>query len=599
MHLLFGYFAGSIYDEALSIPAPLLWYRLLVILGSVSLVAGVQWWATRESDRPQGPITWLLLANVGASLAIALQAPSLGFWLDRADIARELGASVESEHFVFHYDPSALNASQIERMIDDHEYRYAELQAFFGEDPVQDAGRRLRSFIYPNRETQQRLFGSRNTFVARPWSYEMHIRWSRSGSTAVAHELAHLFTTPFGGGPLSMATDNGLLVHLGLVEGIALAADWPPSELTPHEAAAAMRALDIAPDLRILFEPSGFWSQPSGKAYTLMGSFVRWLVDTGASIFKKVYGYGDWQGTCKPPSLVTEWETFVDAYEIDQSRLELARFKYARNTIFKKVCARSIAELKRQADNAQRRGDYEQALSLQREILGFQKGTPEPGLEIARLLVDLERWDEAGQMVDELLARTGQRAHNPRTRAVVEEQRADILWRSDQADAAAEGHRRCLGWGLSDAERRSLTLKLFGTTTDDNDTRTFVFDYLFESDTRSQYLWTARSWAASTPDDPLVRYLLGYQLAAAKMPTAALEYLSGPPGTLSTPELDDQRQILLARALARIERFDDAQSVWERLLDARSSRTWLQAVEGVDRMRFARGEPLPTQQAAP
>ena len=283
MHLLFGYFAGSIYDEALSIPAPLLWYRLLVILGSVSLVAGVQWWATRESDRPQGPITWLLLANVGASLAIALQAPSLGFWLDRADIARELGASVESEHFVFHYDPSALSASQIERMIDDHEYRYAELQAFFGEDPVQDAGRRLRSFIYPNRETQQRLFGSRNTFVARPWSYEMHIRWSRSGSTAVAHELAHLFTTPFGGGPLSMATDNGLLVHLGLVEGIALAADWPPSELTPHEAAAAMRALDIAPDLRILFEPSGFWSQPSGKAYTLMGSFVRWLVDTGAS----------------------------------------------------------------------------------------------------------------------------------------------------------------------------------------------------------------------------------------------------------------------------------------------------------------------------
>ena len=200
-----------------------------------------------------------------------------------------------------------------------------------------------------------------------------------------------------------------------------------------------------------------------------------------------MYGYGDWQGTYgqSTDALVTEWETFVDAYEIDQSRLELARFKYARNTIFKKVCARSIAELKRQADNAQRRGDYEQALSLQREILGFQKGTPEPGLEIARLLVDLERWDEAGQLVDELLARTGQRALKPRTRAVVEELRADILWRSDQADAAAEGYRRCLGWGLSDAERRSLTLKLFGTTTDDNDTRTFVFDYLFESDTRS------------------------------------------------------------------------------------------------------------------
>ncbi len=602
MHLLFGYFAGSIYDEALSVPEPLLWYRLLVVLSSIAMVLAVQWAAKRRTGQPTATALWAVCATTTVAAVIGWNAESLGFWLDREAIAEELGASVESEHFLFFYDPSALNARQIAQMIDDHEYRYAELQAFFDEDPVQNAGRRLRSFIYPSRDTQQRLFGSRNTFVARPWSYEMHIRWSKPGSTAVAHELAHLFTTPFGGGPLSLATEDGTFVHLGLVEGIALAADWPPSELTPHEAASAMRALDIAPDLRILFEPSGFWSQPSGKAYTLMGSFVRWLVDTrGIEAFKKVYAYGDWEGTYQQSTdaLVAEWEAFVDQYQIDQSRLELARFKYSRNTIFKKVCARSIAELKRRADNAKRRGDYTQALALQQEILGFQQGTPEPGLEIARLLVDLEQWEEAQQLVDELRNRTGRRALKPRTRAVVEQLRADILWQADQQDAAAEGYRRCLGWGLSDAERRTLTLKLFGTTTDDTDTRTFVFDYIFASDTRSQYLWTARNWAAHTPDDPLVRYLLGYQLTAARMPGEAIDYLAGPPGTLSTTELDEQRQILLARALSRTGQFDDARSVWEHLLNAHSSRTRLLAAEGVDRVRFAQGESLPTHTVAP
>ncbi len=602
VHTLFGYFAGSIYDEALSIPRPLLWYRLLVVLGSVTgvllLEAAERW----KQGRSRRETLWALAAFGGASLFIAGQAESIGFWLEREDIAEELGASVESEHFVLHYDPAALSAEEIDAMVADHEYRYAELMVFFDENPIRDAGRPLHSFVYPGREAQQRLFGSRNTFVARPWTYEMHIRWSKPGDTAVAHELAHLFTAPFGGGPLSLATDGGLFVHLGLVEGIALAADWPPSELTPHEAAAAMRTLEIAPDLRMLFEPSGFWSQPSGKAYTLMGSFVRWLVDTrGIDKFKEVYAYGDWEGVygTTTDALVSDWETFVDTYNIDDSRLELARFKYSRNTIFKKVCARSIAELRRQSNNAERRGDHERALELQREILSFQKGTPEPGLEIARLLVELERWDEATAAADELLAREGPRALKPKTRAEVEELRADILWRAGRRADAAKGYENCLGWGLSDSERRTLGLKLRGTTTDDDVEGAFVFQYLFETTGRTSLLWTALQWQAAAPEDPLVRYLIGFQLSAAKLQAAAIPYLEGPPGTLASRELDEQRQILWARALQDAQRFDEALAVWIRLFNAHSSRVRLLAVEGADRVRYEMGQPLASHPRAP
>ena len=285
--------------------------------------------------------------------------------------------------------------------------------------------------------------------------------------------------------------------------------------------------------------------------------------------------------------------------EFFNSLLELARFKYSRHTIFKKVCARSIAELRRQANNAERRGDFEQALVLQREILGFQRGSPEPGLEIARLLVNLEQWEEAKAVVDELLARSGTHSLKPRTRAKVEELRADILWRSNQPSAAADGYQRCLGLGLNDSDRRALTLKLVGTTSEDPVEQSFIFQYLFEANTRSQYLWTAQQWAGHAPNDPLVRYLIGFQLSAARMPDQAIHHLTGPPGYLSHTELDEQRQILLARAFADIERFDAALEVWGRLVDATSSRTRLLAVEGIDRVHFARGQALQVQPPAP
>lgn len=603
VHSLFGYFAGSIYDEALSIPRALLWYRLMLVLLAFGAVFA---WELRHrikaGARPITGAVWGTVLLLGAAGAIAAQADRFGFWLDRADIAERLGAEVSSEHFVVHYDPSAFDARQIAAMVDDHEYRYAELAAFFGEDPIQDAGRPLHSYVYPDRPTQHLLFGSRNTFVARPWTYEMHIRWDSTGDTAVAHELAHLFTAPFGGGPLSLATDGGVWVHLGLVEGIALAADWPPGELTPHEAAAAMRALDIAPNLRSLFEPSGFWSQPSGKAYTLMGSFVRWLVDTrGIDDFKRVYAHGDWQGVYgqSPDALVTEWEAFVDRLTIDPSRLEMARFRYSKRTIFKKVCARTIAELRRQARNAKGRGDFEGALDLQEQILGFQKGTPEPGLEIAHLLIRLQRYDDATALLDSLLAREGKRSLKPKVRAEVEEMRADILWRADRRAEAAEAYEGCLGWGLSDGERRRLALKLLGTTTDDATTSELAFQYLFESSGRPRQLWSAWSWLQHTPDDPMARYLMGFQLFQAGLADQAIPHLSGPPGTLAHVDLDEQRQLMLARALARVGRTDEAMAVWVRLFNATSSRVRLLAIEGADRLRFAQGQPLLRADQAP
>ncbi|HCH66191.1 MAG TPA: hypothetical protein DFR83_25535, partial [Deltaproteobacteria bacterium] len=70
MHLLFGYFAGSIYDEALSVPEPLLWYRLLVVLSSIAMVLAVQWAAKRRTGQPTATALWAVCATTTVAAVI-------------------------------------------------------------------------------------------------------------------------------------------------------------------------------------------------------------------------------------------------------------------------------------------------------------------------------------------------------------------------------------------------------------------------------------------------------------------------------------------------------------------------------------------------
>jgi hypothetical protein len=216
-HWLFGWFAGSIYDEALSVPRALLFYRAMQLLELGAALLGLELVWRGRRGLPRGAALQLLLALLIVIGAGHWAKQRAGVGVDRAFIARRLGSSAESAHFRVHYDAGAVGPVQLQALLADHEFRYAELGAYLQSDPVAAHGDKLTVFIYPNNRVQQQLFGSRRTFVARPWTYEMHIRWDRVGDTVVAHELAHLFSAPFGGGPLRLATRGGLIPDIGLV----------------------------------------------------------------------------------------------------------------------------------------------------------------------------------------------------------------------------------------------------------------------------------------------------------------------------------------------------------------------------------------------
>jgi len=331
----------------------------------------------------------------------------LGYALDREDIQRALGGRYETEHFIIYFPASSAYTQRIERIAEDHEFRYAQLKAWFGHAPEG----KLVSYIYPDRERKGALQGARRTLVAKLWLGEMHILYRDYGDTIMKHELAHLFTPRFGSGPLKLSTKWGLFPNMGLVEGIATAAQWDANAFSPHGWSAAIHALGKAPDMKTILSAGGFWSKHNRTVYTLMGSFCRWLIDTyGMPKFEKAYAYGEFEEVYEQPieTLVADWQAYLKTeVRLEDSDVELARFYFDRPSIFGKVCARSLAERRRQVTLLGKTGRYGEAADIMSSVVADDPTSPDYRHEWLRYLIAAGRLDDARQRAGELLAQEG------------------------------------------------------------------------------------------------------------------------------------------------------------------------------------------------
>ncbi len=595
-----GWFAGSLYDEAIQLPRGLLWARVGVLLGSAALVLGLELAWRRRGERALGGLPLALAVVLAGLLTLHHQRAALNIQHDQASVKEALGGLIETEHFRIHYDPGSLDERARELIALDHEFRYAEMVSFFDEDPVQWRGRPIDSFVYGNRKQQQRLLGSRQTLVARPWTHQMHIRWSEIGDTALAHELAHLFTAPFGRGPLQLPMRWGLIPDMALIEGVASAADAPPDELSVHQASRAMRELGLAPDLRQLFDPAGFWNQPGARAYTTASSFVQWLIARhGIATFKQAYRDADLEAAYgrSLDELVGEWEGWVDQVELSDGERALAGHRYRRGSIFQRACARTMGELARLAGQAEARGALDRAIALRERMRDLEPGSPEHRLELARLKA--KAGDTAGAM--EIAARMAEREElGPVRQATARELVGDLRWGAGEVLEANREYERCLSLPLDEGRTRRLLVKHKGTQGDEEGAeraRRYLLDEGLNSAAR---LWRALSWAELDPSDPVPRYLVGRTLhqngehgaarpwlERAGQKQAGLEQAGLEAQVLLEPSLEDERRLLEANAALRAGAPGEAEGLYARLMDeTASSRVRALAAEGVDRARF-------------
>ncbi len=582
--LFLGYFSGSIYDEALSIPHGLVYYRLWSLAFAGALIAAVEvryryqnWLGLR------GPLIATVILVVLSVLGWANR-QHFGVDHDRTTIAERLGGRLETEHFEIYFPATREWYKQAQLLADDHEFRYAQMAEYFGTDPVKEKNRKIRSFVYQDREQKGALMGGRRTLVAKLWLGEMHIQWREFGDHLLAHELAHIFTEPFGAGPLRLSSRFGIAVNMGLVEGIATAADWPASDLNVHMAAAALRRLEVAPDIRRMLGATGFWTQSSSRAYTLMGSFIAFLVNTrGIESFKKAYPNGDFEGAYSQSidSLVAEWEVFVDAIPLTELEMARAKFQYDRPSIFEKICARTVAELRRQADEHGRLGEREAGVAAWQTILGFDPENTRYRLEFAGFLISVDLLEQAEAQLNQVLAGES----SAMEKALALEMLGDVMWRRDDTQNAHASYRTCMETGISSDRLRMLQVKSLALERPPTVVK-IAFDYLLDGD-NDLGAYGPSKWVAASADDPLGHYLLGRRLHSARRYDDAIIELSLSLPTLPVGVLLDEARYLLTTAYYFVGDLDVAEQTLEPLKGAPEPYATL-AVEWSRRIAWAR-----------
>jgi len=432
---LVGYFPGNLYDEQIVLGSALIWSRLeqAAAIAAVAAVAAafLDVPALRlrlRGRRPDAPRwqAWLAAAVLAAIAGgLRVEGGALGYAITADDIQAELGGRRETPHFVIHY----ARRPDIERDIDliatDHEFRYAQVVDALGGAAV-DAATKIHSYYFADSDQKARWMGARQVEMAKPWRREIYLTHQGFPHRSLRHEIAHVVAGRFGDPWFSVSARRVLglpvLVNPGLIEGLAVAVDWPAGydrSLTPHQSVRAMQELGVEPDLGDVFSLR-FLSLASARGYTAAGSFMRFLLDSrGAEALRRLYATGgDFRAAYgeSQDRLVAAWRQVIDGIELPAGAAEVVRERFRRGGVFTRSCPHAIAERRDRAYRLADDGERGEAVQLLRQVCRDAPDEPRHRLELADMLAEGSPADRAEaeaiwrQVVDDPAVTTSLRA---------------------------------------------------------------------------------------------------------------------------------------------------------------------------------------------
>ena len=398
---LIGYFPGNLYDENIQLGMPLLWSRVEQLAWAVALAAVV---ASRldvatfrmrlREPRPAGRrVGAIAVAVLFGGVAIALHwfGGALGYRIDADEIQAELDGRVETEHFIIHYARTPEIERDIALIALDHELRYAQVVGQIGVAP----SGKLRSYYFASSDQKARWMGARDVEMAKPWRREIYLDHRAFPHTALRHEIAHAVASAFGDPIFGVAARRmqgvPTLISPGLVEGLAVALDWPGGyeRLTPHEAVRAMQAMGFTPTIGELLSLA-FLTVSSARSYTTAGSFLKFLLDRyGAASLRVLYGNGgDFERAYGKSmhALEDEWRAMISAISLPADEIEATRERFRHGSVFARPCPHANAARRERAAAAAVRGDRRGAIALMRAVCNDAPDEPRYRLELGDFL---------------------------------------------------------------------------------------------------------------------------------------------------------------------------------------------------------------------
>jgi tetratricopeptide (TPR) repeat protein len=522
-HFFLGHMPGPLYDEALAISSGLLWFRLETLLFALAFFALTALCLDEARESLRRPtLRPGLLVLLGLTLVplilIEAHATDLGLRMTDAALQERLGGVRETEHFLFIY-PRGKPREEVDRMARDLEFRYAQLSRFLGGAPEG----RIRVWLYRSEEEKQALVGAGRTQFAKPWRLEVHINERDFPHPVLKHELAHVMAAPAGSAPFRVTTRLGVWPLMGVIEGLAVAADNPvQGDLTLHQWAAGMRKQKLAPDIRKLVGPEGFYQSAPARAYTLAGSFLRYLADTyGPEKLRALYAHADFEAAYGRPldALATEWEQHLDALPLDEATVSRAFQRFRTGSLFSRSCAREVARLQEEARDFLA-SDPQQALELYQRAARLQPQEPSFLLGQATALDRLERSEEASQV---LVALAEQVKGQPALEADVALAQADAASRQGLKEQARAFLERALALAPSPEVTRTAQVKLAAL---ESEARAAPIQAYFRERHEELRLLRLATALEATPKDPYLHYLLGRRLRQVDAPAPALHHLT-------------------------------------------------------------------------
>ncbi len=352
-NLVLGFLHGPIYDDWIAFDGGLLLARSAHLALGLMLLGLIWYKRSKLNAFAVGflAVTWMVLAG------LAGQFPSTQN--SQKDLDQLLNGTLAGDGFTLHYRPTPvpkLSAASpdaaapkkahvplgIQRLFRDTQFHVQELNQLFGETEGQKPPH-VHVYVYPNDDKKKLWFGGGSTDVTDVRTPSVHISLGSWPHPTLRHELVHALASGFG------YHGFGFHPNMAFTEGLAVALAPSPQNLTLDEGAASLVDTDRLPPVEDLFSPA-FWKISGGRAYTVAGSLIRYLIDThGIQGVKKMYAGASWDeafGQSKD-QVIAAWKQKITAgYDKEKNAIySEALFRYS--GVLQDFCPHSKADLSR------------------------------------------------------------------------------------------------------------------------------------------------------------------------------------------------------------------------------------------------------------
>lgn len=460
---VFGYFPGPVYDIVIPITDSFLIYRLNTVIWGILMIA-VSGLLCRPGKGSLLSYIMVILAGSALITFVNFNSEDLGLGYSREYIRNNiLGGHFQTENFNIYYKPGTRTEHEIELIAGDHEWRYSQLSNFLQVDPE----KRIDSYIYPDTETRGRTTGAYRTTIANPVQGEMHLVYDTFPHDLLKHELVHVMSSEFGSRILKVSPKPGL------IEGLAVAADWNHSGITDHQWSRELLESAKAPDLKDILG-FGFWLRPSSVTYTLTGSFCRFLIDSfGIGKFKVFYRTGKTDVYDKGlDELIVLWTDFLKETPYREHITELSEYRFHSRGITQQKCPRKKEYYKIKGIEYYKSENYKIASDKFLKAYNLDRDDTETRIYLAHSLYFKGAYEKLAGLLKDQSGR-GKIEDN-----VIRNLAANVIWKNEGYTNALEVFRNMKESVLTDALRRSIDIKIYLDNYNDDDLKSLYLSYL-------------------------------------------------------------------------------------------------------------------------